>query len=194
VQRRSLVGSAYELIAEGGFEHLRTRDVAARAGVNVATLHYYFPTKEDLVRAVMERLDQDFAAAYDPATAAGPEVSNPLEELRTDLADGLYQVRVSPQTWVVWFELVMRSLRDQSIRTLVQEALAHWRAHIDSYLVAGVQQGVFRADLDVVAASAGLVALINGSALQVLSDPGAFPADRMIAEIERRLAPDVPSP
>jgi AcrR family transcriptional regulator len=190
MQRRSLARSAYELIAEGGFEHLRTREVAARAGVNVATLHYYFPTKEDLVRAVMERLDQEFAAAYDPA--AGPESSSPLEELRTDLADGLYQTRVSPQTWVVWFELVMRSLRDASVRAPVQEALAHWRAHIEAYLVAGVQQGIFRADLDIQAASAGLVALINGSALQVLSDPGAFPAARLAAEVERRLAPEMP--
>lgn len=40
-RRRSLVLAAYQLIAEGGFERLRTRDIAARAGVNIATLHYY---------------------------------------------------------------------------------------------------------------------------------------------------------
>src|SRR2546430_7157743 len=47
-RRRSLVLAAYDLIAEKGFEDLRTRDVAARAGVNIATLHYYFASKEDL--------------------------------------------------------------------------------------------------------------------------------------------------
>jgi AcrR family transcriptional regulator len=186
MQRRSLARIAYELIAEGGFERLRTREVAARAGINIATLHYYFPTKEDLVRAVVERLDEEFAATHDPA--AGPNSNSPLDELRTDLADGLDQVRVSPQTWVVWFELLMRSLRDPSIRALVQEAEAHWRDHIRSYLTAGVQQGMFRADLDTAAASAGLVAFINGSALQALTDPGTLPADRMLAEIERWLA------
>ncbi len=40
-RRRSLVLAAYDLIAEKGFEDLRTRDVAARAGVNIATLHYW---------------------------------------------------------------------------------------------------------------------------------------------------------
>ena len=29
-------------------------DIAAEAGITVATLHYYFPTKDDLVRAVLE--------------------------------------------------------------------------------------------------------------------------------------------
>src|SRR5947208_9570069 len=31
----------------------RTRDVAAKVGVNIATLHYYFPTKEKLIRGVV---------------------------------------------------------------------------------------------------------------------------------------------
>src|SRR2546421_11887604 len=48
-RRRSLVLAAYDLIAEEGFEGLRTRDVAMRAGVNIATLHYYFASKEDLI-------------------------------------------------------------------------------------------------------------------------------------------------
>ena len=48
-----LTVAAYERIAKGGFERLRTRDVANDAGVNVATLHYYFPTKEKLIEAVV---------------------------------------------------------------------------------------------------------------------------------------------
>src|SRR5882672_3117237 len=55
-RRRSLVLAAYELIADKGFEELRTRDVAARAGVNIATLHYYFGSKEDLIEGVVEYL------------------------------------------------------------------------------------------------------------------------------------------
>ena len=49
-RRHDLVQAAFRGIAERGFEGLRTRDVAADAGVNIATLHYYFPTKEALIR------------------------------------------------------------------------------------------------------------------------------------------------
>ncbi len=37
-RQEALVQAAYELLAERGFEGLRTRDVAGRVGVNIATL------------------------------------------------------------------------------------------------------------------------------------------------------------
>ena len=53
-RRQELVRAAFQLIAKNGFEGLRTRDVADLVGVNIATLHYYFPTKESLIRGVLE--------------------------------------------------------------------------------------------------------------------------------------------
>src|SRR5207245_5045007 len=52
-RRDELVLAAYRLLAERGFEGLRTRDIAGAVGLNIATLHYYFPTKEALVRGVV---------------------------------------------------------------------------------------------------------------------------------------------
>ena len=52
-RQEALVQAAYDLLAERGFEGLRTRDIAAKVGVNIATLHYYFPTKEKLIRGVV---------------------------------------------------------------------------------------------------------------------------------------------
>src|ERR1700737_998675 len=49
---KALVQAAFNQIAERGFEGLRTREVAAGVGLNIATLHYYFPTKESLIRGV----------------------------------------------------------------------------------------------------------------------------------------------
>ena len=40
-------------LRQEGFEGLRTRDVAADVGVNIGTLHYYFPSKEALIRAAV---------------------------------------------------------------------------------------------------------------------------------------------
>ena len=49
-RQQALVLAAFNQIAERGFEGLRTREVAAGVGLNIATLHYYFPTKEALIR------------------------------------------------------------------------------------------------------------------------------------------------
>lgn len=181
-QRQALVNEAYLLIAEGGFERLRTREVASRAGVNTATLHYYFATKEDLIRGVADRLLQEISTVR--ALSAREEVSTPLGELRGDFADEQTRLRESPETHVVLFELYLRSLRDQTMRDILKELDAQWRRHIEAYLADGVRQGVFRADLDVPAAASGLMAFIKGSILQAMTNPQSFPPDRVYAEIE----------
>jgi AcrR family transcriptional regulator len=52
--RRGILRAAEESFASAGFVGATTRQVAARAGVNVATLHYHFGSKEKLYRAVLD--------------------------------------------------------------------------------------------------------------------------------------------
>lgn len=51
--RREILRAAGASFAASGFVGATTRAVAARAGVNVATLHYHFGSKEGLYRAVL---------------------------------------------------------------------------------------------------------------------------------------------
>lgn len=52
--RRVILRAAEDAFAASGFAGATTRQVAARAGVNVATLHYHFGSKERLYRAVLD--------------------------------------------------------------------------------------------------------------------------------------------
>lgn len=51
--RRQILEAAARAFSESGFVGATTRTVAARAGVNVATLHYHYGSKEGLYRAVL---------------------------------------------------------------------------------------------------------------------------------------------
>lgn len=55
-RRDALVGAAAELLCEGGFEAVRHRAVAARAGLPLASTTYYFASLEDLIAAAVEHL------------------------------------------------------------------------------------------------------------------------------------------
>jgi AcrR family transcriptional regulator len=182
-QRHALVHAAYELIAQEGFEGLRTRDVALKAGVNIATLHYYFKYKEDLIRGVVEYIQQKFLERHAPL--ASPTTG--LEELRQELADQEYLLQHTPEAYKVLFELGMRSLRDPFIKSIMPQLDTGWRSHIRAYLAQGVQEGIFRADLDIEAASAALIAFLKGCVLQRIINPQAFPTEKVHAEIERWL-------
>src|SRR5438552_19196187 len=101
-RRHALVAAAFGQIAERGFEGLRTRDVAAEAGVNIATLHYYFPTKEALIRGVVGHAMARFRTTF--ATGARPG-----EQLAAQLR-GVRRLAIQePELFVVMGELALRS-------------------------------------------------------------------------------------
>ncbi|MEO5682904.1 MAG: TetR family transcriptional regulator [Chitinophagaceae bacterium] len=49
-----IINNALELFAEKGFEGTSIRDLAAKAGVNVAMVNYYFGSKEKLFESLVE--------------------------------------------------------------------------------------------------------------------------------------------
>ncbi|MEC3861558.1 CerR family C-terminal domain-containing protein [Mesobacterium sp. TK19101] len=78
--RAALVQAALELFGQQGFDATSTRQLAERAGVNVAAISYHFGGKAGLrsacAQAVVSRISQAFGAAMDsdmpqsPAAAA----------------------------------------------------------------------------------------------------------------------------
>ncbi|MBA3826536.1 MAG: TetR family transcriptional regulator [Ktedonobacterales bacterium] len=184
-QRSALVRAAYGLIAEKGFEGLRTRDVAQRASVNIATLHYYFATKEDLIRGVVGLMRDIFSGKHPSGDFS--EQEDPLLTFREDLADLPHQWRMEPQLYIVLVELYLRSLRDPAIRRIMSEMEADWTEHLTGYLARGVAQGVFRQDLDITLLATMLRTAIKGMILEILTYEEAFPAERIFIEIERWL-------
>jgi AcrR family transcriptional regulator len=74
-----IIEAALELFVERGFGATRLEDVARRAGVAKGTLFVYFPTKQDLFRAVARRV---LAVNFEPLRqAAAKQRDMPLAEL-----------------------------------------------------------------------------------------------------------------
>lgn len=55
-RRCALVSAAAELLCEGGFEAVRHRSVANRAGLPLASTTYYFSSLEELIAAAVEHV------------------------------------------------------------------------------------------------------------------------------------------
>ncbi|KAA0254033.1 TetR/AcrR family transcriptional regulator [Acidobacteria bacterium ACD] len=68
--RRGILDAAGSAFAAVGFVAATTRQVASTAGVNVATLHYHFGSKEGLYRAVLR--DATKGPLPDPPTDGSP--------------------------------------------------------------------------------------------------------------------------
>lgn len=154
VRRHHIIDAAFKAIATEGFEGLRTRDIAAQVGVNSATLHHHFRTKQDLIDAVASRLEERLR--FEKTLAMAGRGPAPLAVIRAQFDDVVRYQAVSPDILAVYRELVARAPRDPAIHALVERLHEGWRSGIVAALISGQRDGTFRADINP-EATAGLI-------------------------------------
>jgi len=145
-RRKILLQAAFDVIASSGFEGLRTRAVAERAGVNIATLHYYFPTKQSLVEGLAQFLSGIFATLHAPSRPKTGRVA--LDHLRQEFTDAQFYHERHPELGVVLQELALRANRDAAVRHAMNGLTASWRSWIETIVQTGIAEGTFRQDLN----------------------------------------------
>jgi TetR/AcrR family transcriptional regulator len=77
---RAIVGAARTLLHETGGWDFTVKEVSERAGVSLQTLYRHFPTKDDLLLAVLEQTYIVGAAATEKMVN---EISDPILKVRT---------------------------------------------------------------------------------------------------------------
>jgi len=170
--------AAYREIAERGFEGLRTREVAAEVGVNIATLHYYFPTKESLIRAVLDHAMGRFRTTLAPHGSPADQLRNYLRATRKLMLD-------EPELGAVMAELALRSIRDDSIGSILNEMYDVWHVTLRGLLRRAVKEGKLRPEADSDAVAALMIATLTAMTLPVMSD--ARRGDQALRQLERWL-------
>ena len=118
-RRLEIALAARALIVEKGFEGLRTRDIADRVGINVATLHYHVPSKEALIGLVAESMRDEFVAQH---LSRPRGTLTPLELLRLEFIDLKETFETNPDLLKVFSELVERGRRDTRIQAAARTA------------------------------------------------------------------------
>ena len=183
-RRLALIRAACAIIADRGFEGLRTRAVAAKAKVNIATLHYYFPTKEALIGGVAEYMSSLFRSIRAPEQALDRGTPPALAAFRRELADVRYYWAHHRQMLEVMMELTRRAQRDPAVRRAMRPLNDHWFSSILDVIVAGQGERVFRTDLDAETLTMIVATFLAGVPLWA-PDPVAF--DDACTTIEKLL-------
>ncbi|MCY1008884.1 TetR family transcriptional regulator [Nannocystis pusilla] len=178
-RRAALLAAAYATIGDRGLEGLRTREVAARAGVNIATLHYHFGSKEDLVVAVIAHVRERFVAAG--ARARGDGVAAHLAAAGEVFGD-------DPQLGRVMLKLVLRGQRDRAARTAFRSLHDFWAGMVEALLRDGVARGELRQDLDPRAGGRVVTSFVMGAMIQLGVNARAFEFAAVAEELAGWLA------
>jgi AcrR family transcriptional regulator len=184
--RRALVLAAYARIASDGFEGLRTRDIAADVGVNIGTLHYYFPTKETLIRAAVRHMTAQFAATLSSKGSPAAQLRGHLEGLR-------HLLKTDQELWAVASEINLRAARDEVIADMVCQGDDKWFAFLRGLVARGIEEGSLPSDLRPEGVAAVLIAAIRGVSMPTMGSFRQERIDQTFDQLERWLGLESPT-
>jgi AcrR family transcriptional regulator len=178
--RRALVMAAYGRIASDGFEGLRTRDVAADVGVNIGTLHYYFPSKEALIRATVRHTTARFAGTLSKDGTPAAQLLAHLEGIR-------HLLKTDQTLWAVLSEVTLRAARDEAIAEMMRHADEQWYGFLQGLVARGVDGGCLDRGLQPEGVAAVIVAAVKGLSMPTMGSMRPERIDRTIDQLEQWL-------
>ncbi|OLT10928.1 TetR family transcriptional regulator [Pseudonocardia sp. CNS-139] len=184
-RRQELVTAAAELLRSGGFEAVRHRAVAERAGLPLASTTYYFASLEDLVTAAIERTGRDELAEGRaqldalPAGAVGPDER---VDLVLDLLLGPESRDGGLDAVLLRYERLVGSGRRPYLTPLMREL----RGELDALLAEILERS--GRPLDAVALR-DMVSLVDGAVISALIEADPDPRAAACEVLLRSLRP-----
>ncbi|MFE5285172.1 TetR/AcrR family transcriptional regulator [Nocardia sp. NPDC056611] len=92
-RKAEMIATALQILSGSGYQGMRFEDVAERTDIAKATLYHYFPSKDALVSAALEKLTTDVLTRLREALDAAADRS-PAEQLRILIAEQLHILTV----------------------------------------------------------------------------------------------------
>ncbi len=183
-RRSEILDAALRVVVRDGLDGIRSQAVASEAGVSVALPHYYYPTLEDLVRAVWDRAD-GAEQARERALLDG--AGSALERLRAfALAAFDGPAEDVREFWMTRTEFQRRAVFDPSLAEAVRAAEQRRLAALATAVAAMQADGDATAAADAWLIAGRLAGAMDGFGVMLLVDLVSPAAAR--AGLERLLA------
>jgi AcrR family transcriptional regulator len=167
-RRDELLDAATRVLARRGYRGASIKDIAADAGVAAGLLHYYFPSKEQLILEILARI----RARHRRDIEALVDTLAPDQLAARSFAASRQRVTEEPEWYRLRFEMFALGLLVPAFADEVAALLRDGRDGIAAVIraIAGDP------DLEVGGLAAVVLAAFDGLALQALVDP-AFDVD-----------------
>ena len=128
----TLITATARILVREGFDKASTNRIAEKAGVSVGSLYQYFPSKEALVAAVMERHRQEIREVVLRALAEASTL--PMEQgIRKLIAAAVEAHRIDPKLHCVLAEQVPHTGQLATMTVANGEGYGVFRAYLETH-------------------------------------------------------------
>lgn len=130
-RRTELLAAAIRVLERAGLAETTTRKIAAEAGINQATLLYYFGSKDDLLFAVLQEM---MRATQEIALQSVPEAANLRDAIAGAIRAFWGHVEATPELQIMQYELTLYALRNPEAAWLAKEQYAGYSGVVETLL------------------------------------------------------------
>ena len=129
----ALIEATARILVREGFDRASTNRIAKEAGVSVGSLYQYYPSKEALVVAVIDRHNRDLMRVVHDALAGVEE--QPLEVgTRRLVAAAIQAHRVDPKLHRVLAEQIPRTGQLEHVEAFSRETYDLFRTYLEGHI------------------------------------------------------------
>lgn len=169
-----LVGEARRLIVDGGYNGFSYADLAARFGIRKASIHHHFPSKVDLVVAVVEQQRAGIGAQIRMLETGTPAALDQLEAYT-----GYWKRCILDQSQPFCLAGVLAAempALPAPVAAAVRGFFDDLGAWLERVLALGARQGALRLEAPPQAEAQGFLAAVYGGMLiaRAFADPNRF--------------------
>jgi len=190
--REQLLEGAIECLRTKGYARTTTRDIAAAANANLASIGYHFGSKEALLNQAILRACEQWTNRLGEAAFAGKDES-PLGQMAASWVAMLNSFEELRPILVGLIDAAAQSAWSDDLR---QELAAHYRVSREQVALMVRQslgEGVEAAGVDPKVVGSFLIAVCDGLVLQWLIDPDETPrGEELISSLGAALAQALP--
>jgi AcrR family transcriptional regulator len=169
------VEAATAVFAQKGYASTRVADIAERAEVGKGTVYEYFSSKEELLFAVFESINQDISSRLNLALSeegSAPDTLLALLRLGAEVISA--QVDLTPVMLDFWAASRGKDFEEQ-YREAVVSNYELFRKLVADFIRRGQDSGEFRSEVDAEALAATVVATVDGLGVQLSFDRSIDP-------------------
>ncbi len=160
-EKQLILEKAAEGISQYGFNNITLESIARSAGLNRGAIYKHFSEKYELLECCIEYKSNKTKQIMNLIFQANEE--NPENYIRKYVENYAYFINFSFDSSIfteTWSHMNYRP----RIRELTYDLQEHFRGHVSQCLKKGMEQGVFKNDLDVSAVTGYISIMINGMA------------------------------
>jgi TetR/AcrR family fatty acid metabolism transcriptional regulator len=174
---------AEEVLAEKGYHETSIDEIAARVGIAKGTVYLHFPSKEDLVVAILERDTQKILQGVEATLASQSAPRAKLEALLQFMYGGFFNKRVQLFYSIFNHVELQRLLAEK--KGCMRDTWEQVSAHISSLLEEGKTAGEFDTTIPTVVMLSAFFSLLSPKSHVRLLTEDQVPAEELAKHLSR---------